>query len=558
MKVLLTGGAGYIGTHIAVELCESGHSVVIVDNLSNSSKESIKAVENITNCKISFYKSDCRDRRALSKVFRKECPDAVIHLAGLKSVAESVDNPIKYWKNNIDSTLALIDVMADFNCKELIFSSSATVYGPPKTLPVSERCRTGVGIANPYGETKYVIERILNNLAESDKSWKITILRYFNPVGAHESGLIGESPNDKPNNLMPYITRVAIGKLPHLNVFGDSYRTVDGTGVRDYIHVVDLANGHVKALEREAYSGIKTYNLGTGKGVSVLELVKSYERNTKAKIPYKIVAPRAGDVAVAYANPSKANRELKWKATYSIANACQTSHNWQTKNPDGFSRQNIMKDIYIKYTKRVLDIATSFVALVVLLIPMLAIAFFVKTTSKGPIIFKQTRIGKDNEPFTIYKFRTMRTDAPHDSSPYEFHDAHMYITKVGKVLRKTSLDELPQLINILKGNMSVVGPRPAGINDKERIKLRNDCGVHVIKPGLTGWAQINGRDEISESKKVEFDAEYSSNLCFFMDIKCILKTVVIVLNKYGNVEGGELAKIKDLEISSVSDSTGAM
>lgn len=341
MKVLLTGGAGYIGTHIAVELCDSKHEVVIVDNLSNSSVKAIRAVEKIAGVKIPFYKVDCRNYKKLKNVFQTEKPDSVVHLASFKSVRESTQEPLKYWDNNINATLNLINVMNEVGCKHFVFSSSATVYGNDAPIPYSESTPAGAGIASPYGETKYTIERILQNLYSADPTWKISILRYFNPVGAHSSGLIGEDPQGTPNNLMPYVSQVAVGKRTHLNIFGNDYDTPDGTCIRDYIHVVDLARGHVAALEHKKKKGFGIYNLGSGKGTSVMELVKDYEKATGKKIPYEIAARRAGDIAEYFANADKANRELNWNTSHSVADACASAHNWQAKNPDGFRKGTV-------------------------------------------------------------------------------------------------------------------------------------------------------------------------------------------------------------------------
>lgn len=336
MKILVTGGAGYIGSHTAVELTNSGHTVVIVDNLSNSSRESIARIKKITGAKVGFHEIDLRSRDLLEKVFRENKFDAVIHFAGLKSVGESVDKPLEYYDNNILSTLVLCEVMAEYDVKKILFSSSATVYGEPSELPLTEQSSVGVGITNPYGQTKHIIEQILSDLAKSDSSWQITLLRYFNPVGAHESGLIGEDPNGIPNNLLPYISQVSIGKLNKVRIFGDDYPTIDGTGIRDYIHVVDLAKGHVAALNN-MQTGVNIYNLGTGKGVSVIELIEAFGKAAKKTIPYEIVERRPGDVASCYADPSKANRELKWRTEKTINDACRDSWKWQSQNPNGYS-----------------------------------------------------------------------------------------------------------------------------------------------------------------------------------------------------------------------------
>lgn len=335
MNILITGGAGYIGSHTIIELINEGHSVVVVDNLSNSSQESLRRVEKITNTTIPFYEIDIRDKDALEKVFSENYFDAVIHFAGLKAVGESVTMPLAYYENNIGSTLSLLDAMVKHNVKKLIFSSSATVYGLPSELPLKETSRVGVGISNPYGQTKFMIEQILRDLSVADSSMEITLLRYFNPIGAHSSGLIGEDPNDIPNNLTPYVSQVAIGKLEKVNIFGNDYDTPDGTGVRDYIHVVDLAKGHVAAIDH-SIPGVATYNLGTGKGVSVLELIAAYSQASGKNIPYQIVDRRSGDIATCYADPKKANDELGWFAEKTIQEACEDSWRWQSQNPDGY------------------------------------------------------------------------------------------------------------------------------------------------------------------------------------------------------------------------------
>ena len=335
MNILVTGGAGYIGSHTIIELIKNGHEVIVADNLSNSSRESITRVEKITDSKIPFCEIDVRDAKALEEIFSKNNIDAVIHFAGLKSVGESVSKPIEYYENNIDSTLVLLKTMQKFSAKKLIFSSSATVYGTPSELPLTESSRVGVGITNPYGQTKFMIEQILRDLSFADNSFEITALRYFNPIGAHESGLIGEDPNGRPNNLLPYISQVAIGKLEKVNVFGDDYETPDGTGVRDYIHVVDLARGHVAALNHMK-SGFEAYNLGTGVGVSVLELISAFGKACGKNIPYSITDRRAGDIASCYASSQKAEQELGWKAEKTIDDACADSWRWQSQNPNGY------------------------------------------------------------------------------------------------------------------------------------------------------------------------------------------------------------------------------
>lgn len=337
MKILVTGGAGYIGSHTVVELLQKGHDVIIVDNLSNSSEESVRRVEKITGKPVVFIKLDVADKAALTTVFKEHNIDAVMHFAGLKAVGESVAKPLAYYRNNIDSTLTLCEVMQEYGVKKLVFSSSATVYGTPDKLPLKESSRTGVGITNPYGQTKFMIEQILKDLALANPGWQITVLRYFNPIGAHPSGLIGEDPNGLPNNLMPFIAQVAVGKLERLRVFGDDYDTPDGTGVRDYIHVVDLAKGHLAALEHLGKGGdLATYNLGTGHGTSVLEAINAFEKYTGKKISYEVVDRRAGDVAACYADASKAAQELGWKTDKSLADACADAWRWQSKNPSGY------------------------------------------------------------------------------------------------------------------------------------------------------------------------------------------------------------------------------
>ncbi|HMQ95648.1 MAG TPA: UDP-glucose 4-epimerase GalE [Candidatus Saccharibacteria bacterium] len=336
MKVLLTGGAGYIGSHTAIELISNGHSVVIVDNLSNSSIESIKRVEYITEQTIPFYKADIRDKAKLTEIFETEQPDSVIHFAGLKAVGESVAKPLEYYNNNIGSSLILLEVMREMSVPAIVFSSSATVYGTPEQLPLTENSPVGIGITNPYGQTKYMIEQILKDASLANTDLEITVLRYFNPVGAHSSGLIGEDPHGIPNNLLPFVSQVAVGRLPEVGVFGDDYNTPDGTGIRDYIHVVDLARGHVKALEH-SHAGFSVYNLGTGQGVSVLELIKAFSEASGKEISYSIKPRRPGDIAACYADSSKAEQELDWKAEYSIGQACEDSWRWQSQNPHGFT-----------------------------------------------------------------------------------------------------------------------------------------------------------------------------------------------------------------------------
>jgi len=336
MKILATGGAGYIGSHTCVELLQNGHEVIVVDNLQNSKHEAIKRVQEITGRELLFYKTDLRDKTELEKIFRQNQVDAVIHFAGLKAVGESTKIPLEYYQNNITGTLVLCEVMRQAKVKTLVFSSSATVYGNPKTVPITEDFP--LSAANPYGRTKLMIEEILGDLHASDATWNIVMLRYFNPVGAHKSGKIGEDPKGIPNNLFPYISQVAVGKLKELSVYGNDYPTKDGTGVRDYIHVVDLANGHLKALEKIAgKQGLAVYNLGTGQGYSVLEAVAAFSKACGRPVPYKIVPRRPGDIAACYANPVKANRELNWKALRGIDEMCADAWRWQTANPQGYA-----------------------------------------------------------------------------------------------------------------------------------------------------------------------------------------------------------------------------
>lgn len=336
MKILVTGGAGYIGSHTCLELLNEDHEVIVVDNLSNSKEESLRRVQELTGKPIKFYHMDLRDKDGLHAIFNQTAIDAVIHFAGLKAVGESVSMPLRYYDNNVTSTLLLCQVMAAHNIKNIVFSSSATVYGDPQTVPIIEDFP--LSATNPYGRSKLFIEEILRDLHGADDSWNIALLRYFNPVGAHPSGKIGEDPNDIPNNLMPYITQVAVGKNPELPVFGNDYPTHDGTGVRDYIHVVDLALGHVKALDKLATnSGIVTYNLGTGNGYSVLDMVSAFEKAAGKKIPYKIVARRPGDIAICYADASLAKNELGWIATRGIEDMCSDAWHWQYGNPNGYN-----------------------------------------------------------------------------------------------------------------------------------------------------------------------------------------------------------------------------
>ncbi len=336
MKVLLTGGAGYIGSHTCIELLAAGHEAVIIDNYSNSKPEALNRIKEISGKDVLFYEADCCDKEALRKIFTENKIDAVIHFAGLKAVGESVRIPISYYRNNIDSSLALLEVMEEVGCNKIVFSSSATVYGVPKQVPLVEGMDTGC--TNPYGWTKYMIEQILTDAAVANSNLSVVLLRYFNPIGAHESGRIGEDPNGIPNNLMPFITQVAVGKLPQLSVFGDDYPTHDGTGVRDYIHVVDLAKGHVKAIEyADKNTGTEIFNLGTGIGYSVLDVVKAFEKANDLKINYVIKERRPGDVAECYANASKALEKLGWKAEKNLEDMCRDSWNWQKNNPKGLN-----------------------------------------------------------------------------------------------------------------------------------------------------------------------------------------------------------------------------
>ena len=337
MKILVTGGAGFIGSHTCVELLNAGYEIVIVDNLYNSSEKSLDRVKELTGKDFAFYPYDIRDKENMRKVFEDHKIDACIHFAGLKAVGDSCREPLMYYDNNIGGTLALCEVMAEYGCKKIVFSSSATVYGNSNISPLKEDMKTG-GTTNPYGTTKYMIEIILDDFHKADKDWGVTLLRYFNPIGAHKSGRIGENPNGIPNNLMPYITQVAIGKLPYLNVFGDDYNTPDGTGVRDYIHVVDLALGHVKAVEKilKDEPAVNIYNLGTGNGYSVLDIVKAFEQASGQKIEYKIAPRRPGDLDVCYSDASKAFNELGWKAERELLEMCEDSWRWQSNNPNGF------------------------------------------------------------------------------------------------------------------------------------------------------------------------------------------------------------------------------
>lgn len=336
MKVLVTGGAGYIASHTNVVLLEAGNEVVAVDNLVNASEESVKRVEKIAGKKVSFYKADVRDKDELRKIFKKEKPDAVIHFAGLKAVGESCQKPIEYYDNNLISTLVLLEVMREFDVKRLVFSSSATVYGTPERLPLDEECR--LSTTNPYGATKLMIENILRDVYAADKSWHISLLRYFNPVGAHSSGLIGEDPKGIPNNLMPFVAQVAVGRLKEVKVFGNDYDTPDGTGVRDYIHVVDLANAHKKALENIDKFGCDAVNVGTGVGYSVLDMIKAFGKACGRELPYSIVDRRPGDIAACYASPDKAAAMMDWRAEFGLDDMCRDLWKWQTMNPEGYGK----------------------------------------------------------------------------------------------------------------------------------------------------------------------------------------------------------------------------
>ena len=336
MSILVTGGAGYIGSHTCVELLSSGYEVVVVDNLCNSSEESLHRVEEITGKKVTFYEADLLDRKSLEMIFEKENIDSVIHFAGLKAVGESVAKPLEYYYNNVTGTLILCDVMRNHGVKNIVFSSSATVYGNPKTVPIKEDFP--LSVTNPYGRTKLMLEEILRDLYVADPEWNVILLRYFNPIGAHKSGRIGENPKGIPNNLVPYITQVAVGKLSCLGVFGDDYDTPDGTGVRDYIHVVDLAIGHVRAIEKltQQNGGVLVYNLGTGIGYSVLDIVKAFEKACGKPIPYEIKERRPGDIPTCYADPSLAKKELSWEAKRGLDEMCEDSWRWQKNNPNGY------------------------------------------------------------------------------------------------------------------------------------------------------------------------------------------------------------------------------
>ncbi len=337
MRILVTGGAGYIGSHTCVELLNEGYEVVVMDNLYNSSKKALDRVEEITGKKLTFYETDMLDREGVKKIFDQEKIDAVIHFAGLKAVGESVRKPIEYYYNNMGGTLILCDEMRNHGVKNIIFSSSATVYGDPAEIPITENCPKGT-CTNPYGWTKSMLEQVLTDIHTADPEWNVILLRYFNPIGAHKSGLIGEDPKGIPNNLLPYVAQVAIGKLPKINVFGNDYDTPDGTGVRDYIHVVDLAKGHVKAIQKLAdKEGVSIFNLGTGKGYSVLDVIHAFEKACGHELPYEIQERRPGDIATCYAKCDKAKKELGWEAQYDIEEMCADSWNWQSKNPNGYA-----------------------------------------------------------------------------------------------------------------------------------------------------------------------------------------------------------------------------
>lgn len=339
MRILVTGGAGYIGSHTVVELLNAGHEVVIVDNLYNSSEKAVDRIQELTQKTVAFYQTDICDLEGLNKVFDAQQIDAVIHFAGLKAVGESVRKPVEYYNNNIAGTLNLIEAMRSHNVKNIIFSSSATVYGDPAEIPITEKCPKGT-CTNPYGWTKWMIEQILTDVHTADPEWNVILLRYFNPIGAHESGRIGEDPKGIPNNLLPYVAQVAVGKLKEVGVFGNDYPTPDGTGVRDYIHVVDLANGHVAALEQiKKNAGLKVYNLGTGKGSSVLNVIHAFEKACGHEIPYSIKPRREGDIATCYAKCDLAKEELGWEAKYNIDDMCASSWKWQSENPDGYNTE---------------------------------------------------------------------------------------------------------------------------------------------------------------------------------------------------------------------------
>lgn len=336
MSILVTGGAGYIGSHTCVELLNAGYDIIVLDNFCNSNREVLKRIKSITNKDFGFYEADIRDKKVLDEIFKKENIEAVIHFAALKAVGESCQMPLEYYENNVSGTVTLCEAMRDAGCKKIVFSSSATVYGMDNKVPFKEDMPVG-GTTNPYGTTKYFIERILTDVQAADSEWSVTLLRYFNPIGAHSSGMIGENPNGIPNNLMPYVAQVAVGRLECLNVFGDDYDTPDGTGVRDYIHVVDLAIGHVLAVRKALNeTGVNVYNLGTGIGYSVLDLVKAFEKASGVKINYRIAPRREGDIAVCYADASKAEKELGWTAKKNLDDMCADTWRWQKNNPNGY------------------------------------------------------------------------------------------------------------------------------------------------------------------------------------------------------------------------------
>lgn len=336
MTILVTGGAGFIASHTNIELLNAGYDVIVMDNLCNSSKESVARVEQITGKKVKFYEADMRNVEDLEKIFSENVIDVIIHFAGLKAVGESCVKPFEYYENNISGTLNIISMMRKYNVKKMVFSSSATIYGDPEVIPITEECKVG-GVTNPYGQTKLMLEQILTDIQKADPDFDIALLRYFNPIGAHESGLIGEAPNGIPNNLLPYVAKVAAGVLDRVNVFGDDYDTPDGTGVRDYIHVVDLAKGHVCAVKKLLeHPGLVIYNLGTGVGYSVLDIIHNFEKACGKKIPYVIAPRRPGDIATCYSDPSKAERELGWKAQYGIDRMCEDAWRWQKMNPNGY------------------------------------------------------------------------------------------------------------------------------------------------------------------------------------------------------------------------------
>jgi UDP-glucose 4-epimerase len=348
MKILVTGGAGYIGSHTCVELLNAGYEIIVVDNFSNSKPEALNRVREITGKDFAFYEVDLLDIQALNTIFSENNIDGVIHFAGLKAVGESVHLPLRYYSNNVTGTIRLCEVMKQHGVKKLVFSSSATVYGMPEKVPIDER--STLRATNPYGRTKQMIEEILSDLFVSDQEWGVALLRYFNPIGAHKSGRMGEDPNGIPNNLLPFISQVAIGKLPELNIFGSDYPTHDGTGVRDYIHVVDLAVGHLRALEKVMKSpGVEAYNLGTGNGYSVLDIVSAFETSSKRKVPYKMTVRRPGDIAICYADPTKAMKELGWAAKRGIEEMCEDSWRWQLNNPNGYvENPSMVQELYLK------------------------------------------------------------------------------------------------------------------------------------------------------------------------------------------------------------------